>query len=108
MFVAEIRGTKDFVVPMQEERAEDVLGRLEPPIEAERALAKLALQRKFEEFSEKQHIRCASPPPYGNSWFGMIKRERRDRFGDLDGFNPAGYEIEAICSDTDELIWGEV
>lgn len=105
MIMEAIRGTTDFV-PEPERTAEEVLGALQPPEVAERALAKLAIQRVFENFSEAQHIKCASPERPGRTWLGMIRKVRWQQYGDTKGFDAGDYELEAIMNDTDELIWG--
>lgn len=85
---------------------EEELERQVPPEELERSLAKLAIQFAMENsFTPKNHVTCALPERPGRSWYGEIKKVRHQKFGTTEGFDPAGYEIEAICQDLDTVIW---
>ena len=91
----------------QRQWCEEELERLVPPEQLERSLAKLAIQLVMEpSFTPSNHVACAKPERPGRTWYGEIKKVRHTRFGDTNGFDPSGYEIEALMRDTDEVIWG--
>lgn len=86
----------------------DEITRLVDEPERTRSLAKLAVQVAMESsFTERNHIYCALPEKPGRSWYGTIKKVRHEKFGDTRGFDPAGYELEAIMQDVDGVIWRE-
>lgn len=88
------------------QQAKDQLAIRVPQEELERSLAKLSIQLVMESgFSVANHVTCAMPETKERSWFGIIKKIRHEKYKSLDGFDPAGYEIEALCQDLDDIIW---
>lgn len=88
------------------QQARDQLAVRVAPEELERSLAKLSIQLVMESgFTVANHVTCAMPENKERSWFGMIKKIRHEKYKSIEGFDPAGYEIEAICQDLDDIIW---
>jgi len=84
----------------------EVLGQIEPPREADRALAKYAVQRSLRlPFTVGEHIECASPETEVRTWGKKCLQAFRYKFGNEDGFLVADLELEALMLDLEEVIY---
>ena len=82
-----------------------VLGEITPPREADRALAKYAVQRSLRlPFNKDQHIALASEETPGRSWGKRVLQLHTRKFGE-GGFCIGDLENEAIMMDLDETIY---
>lgn len=83
----------------------EVLGQIEPPREADRALAKYAVQRSLRlPFNKDQHIALASEETPGRSWGKRVLQLHTRKFGE-GGFCIGDLETEAIMMDLDGVIY---
>lgn len=87
------------------QRILDTLAVIEPPREADRALAKYAVQRSLRlPFNKDQHIALASEETPGRSWGKRVLQLHTRKFGE-GGFEMADLENEAIMMDLDQVIY---
>lgn len=85
----------------------DTLAVIEPPREADRALAKYAVQRSLRlPFNKEQHIALASEETPMRSWGKRVLQLHTRKFGE-GGFEIADLELEAIMLDLDGAIYDE-
>lgn len=83
----------------------DVLAVIEPPREADRALAKYAVQRSLRlPFNKDQHIALASEETPMRSWGKRVLQLHTRKFGE-GGFCIGDLENEAIMMDLDGVIY---
>lgn len=83
----------------------DTLALIEPPREADRALAKYAVQRSLRlPFNKEQHIALASEETPMRSWGKRVLQLHTRKFGE-GGFCIGDLENEAIMMDLDEVIY---
>ena len=88
------------------QRVLQVLGEITPTREAERALAKYAVQRSLRlPFTVGEHIECASPETEVRTWGSKCLQAFRYKFGNEDGLCLADLELEAIMLDMEETIY---
>lgn len=94
------------VTPQIDQDIYDILDAIEPPREAQRAIAKYEVQKALRfGFNQSQHIHCATDIRPGRTWAGNIRKVLFQKYGGTEGFADGDLDLESTMQGTDEIIY---
>lgn len=96
--------TSPEITPEEDLEIYEILDAIEPPREAQRAIARYTVQKALRlDFIPTQHIYCATDSDRG--WFSRIQKVRHSKYKSMDGLVEGDVENEVTTLDLWEVIY---